>query len=377
MAKYTCLLSTILFLFLAVHADGETLFKFNKIAVSQLPEHIIAPDLKSVALDADGNVFTFAGKIHCKECFIVKFDKNLKYIARFGRYGNGPGEFSAFNSGPEERVSVDPGGDVYIMEYNPRKFLVYGNDGKYKKDIAYYRDHAKNIGRIFESRRVGKNTFAAKVYRGKSKPYHGVIFSLEPERIKVKYEFIEEPKRITSYIEGPFYGPSIFIADDGRHVVFSHSNIYKSLVYDLDGNLVLTIEDKNRVKGKFSKKEMDFIIREHYTPRDIGDSIQNQILRQLVTDKNRFRAVLNYIENGKNVIIGVQIDGNAVYIFEAPADITVRDRFPVSVFDLKGNILRRGYFPEIPALIRDNFVYTYARDEEDAPVIVKHRLISN
>ena len=68
--------------------SGEAqIFELQKIAESKIPESIILPDLGSITIDSDGNVYTFAGRTNGNECFIIKIIKFLKFISLDDSFG--------------------------------------------------------------------------------------------------------------------------------------------------------------------------------------------------------------------------------------------------------------------------------------------------
>jgi len=353
----------------------ESLIKLEKIAVSSLPDDLIIPDLKSVTLDLKGNLFAFAGKPNGQECFIVKFDQDLKFLKRFSRNGKGPGEVTTSLSSIDDRISVDTNGDVFIVDYNPTRFVVFDNDGNYKKDIPLARENfPESIGHIYEVKFVGNGTLVGLKYRREEPPI-GILFTLEPPKIKAQYSFLG--KRIYDNYVSDYYGENCIIAEDSYHIVFGDSQIYKFKVYDRGGNLISEVEKKDRVMGFFSDREITDIIENNFTPKSGQSHLQNTILAQLRADKTRFNKVLNGIRKGKNVIRDIMISGDRIYVFPVREDITIKDEQPVEIYNLKGRMEKRGYFRKMPEKIWMNFAFFYDRDEDDNPLILKYKVLEH
>lgn len=348
---------------------GYKPISLKKVAVSALPDDLVPPDLKSVTVDSSGNVFAFAGKSNGQECYIVKFDKNLRFIKRFGRDGKGPSEFTTKFSIVDNRISIDHQGNIYVTDSNPSRFVIFDNDGNYKSEIAFDRDYLDDFGRVYDKKNAANGVFAGLKY-SKNSPPTGIIFSLKPAKIKASYQFIEK-QTPGNYIDASF-GENCFLDCDGGLIVFANSQLYKLRVFDRAGNVKLEIEDKNRKMGKFSKNEMKTIIDEQFTPRNGYSKIRNSILTGLRADKSRFNKLTDHIENNKNVIADVKISGNRIYVFLVPEDIR-EPKHPVDVYDLSGKLIRKGYFSMKPARIWKDFIFFYHRNEEDDPQILKYR----
>ncbi len=359
---------------LSAYGGGNHFFKLEEMAVSDLPGELIVPDLKSVSVDQKGNVFAFAGRTGEKECFIVKFDENLKFSKRFGRDGKGPGEFTTNYSPVENRLSIDDNGDVYIVDYNPCKLVVYDNEGNYKKDIPITNKYSDFLGNIYQVKVVGSGVFIALQSKGEFPP-HALLFSLEPFGIKVRYPFIE--KRISSGGMGftsPYYGENCIIDADSHHIVFGNSQIYKFQVYDRNGNLKVEVKDESKFMGSFNEKELGEIKNNFLDPQSANTPFYKVILTQMRANKAKFNDLLTEIKNGKNLIVDIKISGERLYLFTVNDDITTTDKWPVEVYNIKGERIIKGYFKKIPAKIWKNFVFFYDRDEEDNPIILKYKV---
>jgi len=362
----------LLFHFVFIYLIGSERIELKKIAVSSLPEDTIAPDLKSVTPDFNGNVFAFAGRSNREGCFIVKFDENLKYLKQFGMDGKGPGAFTTQFSSVEDRISVDINGDVYIADSNPRRLVVFDNDGNHKKDIMIDKDYSKAIPKIFKTKVVGDGVFIA-LQSKKELPPHALIFTLTPPAIKVRYPFIE--KQTLDNYTCDYFGRNCIMDADSRHIIVGHSQIYKFRVYDRDGTLKAEVYDKERVIGKFNDREMAYIIDERFTPNSGNSQLLNTILSQLNANRSKFKKLLDEIKNNKNVIADIQISGERVYVFPVRSDVTVRDKYPVEIYNLKGQVIRKGYFKKRPAKIWKNYAFFYDTDEEDNPLILKYEIL--
>jgi len=366
----------LLIAFFTCPADNR-MIKLEKVAVSLLPRDIVVPNLGSVSIDPKGNVFAFAGKSNGNECFVVKFDQDLKYLKHFGREGKGPGDFSVRNSSCEDRLMIAANGDVYVIDYNPKRFVVFDNEGNYKKDIMFYKDYYSSFGQIYNFKLIGNDSIAGLKYI-KDHPNIGVIFTLNPSRIMVNYQYSGEELSIhypgDIQFSTRFYGHKCLIDVDSQYVVFGDSQVYKFHVYDSKGNIILEVFDKKRIVSNFSEREMKKIIYDDFTSELENSNPNDNFYEQLISNKSLFKSLVNKIKKNKNVISDIQLSGDRIFVFPVSEDITIENHYPVEIYNLKGQVLRRGYLREIPYEIWNNYVFFCKRDEEDNPLILKYKI---
>lgn len=346
--------------------NSTEFIELEKVAESKVPETLVLPDLGSITVDAQGNVFAFAGKLNGNECFVVKFDPELNYVSRFGREGRGPGEFKVNFSSPEDRLSIDArNGDVYVVDYNPGKLVIFDKNGKHKKDISFQRDFIKQFGYMHQVNMVGPGLFMAE-RRKSQNPVEAVIFSLDPSEIKVRFPL--DTLRInvhvgTTWVQGITeicYGDNHFLENDSKHVVFGNSQKYKFHVYDSLGNLVLKIEDPERKMSSFRKKELN----------KLGERFDRTKKR----NPELFKKLMKQLKTRKNVIADIKLDGERIYVFPVREDITIGNQFPVEVYNMRGKIIKKGFFKKIPDKIWNYFAFYKEYDDEYNPLIIKYKI---
>jgi len=361
-------LTVLIIIFALPYLECAEFVVLEKVAESKIHEKLILPDLGSLSVDSKGNVFALAGKSGGNECFVVKFDPELKFVFRFGREGQGPGEFKMIYSSPEDRLSIDESnGDVYVVDYNPGKLVIFDKNGKHKEDISFQRDFITQFGHMSQVKVVGPGLFMA-IRSRRPNPPEAVIFSLEPPQIKVR--FLLDTLRInvnvgTMWIQGikeTYYGDNHFMETDSKHVVFGNSQKYKFHVYDSQGNKVLEVEDPERKMNSFNKKDLKKISEDWSETKARNPILFNKLMKQLKTRKN--------------VIADIKLDGERIYVFAVREDISVENQFPVEVYNMKGEIIKKGFFKKIPDKIWNNFAFYKEYDDEFNPLIVKYRIKS-
>ena len=82
-----------------------------------------------VAWDAAGNIFVADGLGNNTR--VAKFDKDGKFVKSWGKKGSGNGEFADVRS-----VAVDAQGNVYVADGGNKRIQVFDNDGNFKSAIG-------------------------------------------------------------------------------------------------------------------------------------------------------------------------------------------------------------------------------------------------
>lgn len=360
------LLISVLIIFALPYLECAEFIELEKVAESKIHETLVLPDLGSISVDSKGNVFVLVGRSNGNECFVVKFDPELNYVFRFGRDGQGPGEFKMIASSPEERLSIDESnGDVYVVDYNPGKLVVFDKNGRHKEDIPFQRDFITQFGHMSQVKVVGPGLFMAK-RRKRPNPVEAAIFSLEPPQIKVRFPLdtlrinVNVGSMWITGIKETYYGDNHFMEADSKHVVFGNSQKYKFHVYDLQGKEVLEVENPERKMNSFRNKELNKLgERFAWAKKD------NPVL---------FKKLMKQIKTRKNVIANIKVDGERIYVFTVREDITIENQFPVEVYNMEGKIIKKGFFNKIPDKIWNNFAFYKEYDDEYNPLIIKYKI---
>lgn len=104
-------------------------FTFNKvleIGISYGDENYIFGSINDVEVDSGENIYILDGRM----TRIVKFSKDGEFILRFGKKGQGPGEFEF----PESMV-LDSERKIYVL--GSGKVLVFDENGRYLQSFPY------------------------------------------------------------------------------------------------------------------------------------------------------------------------------------------------------------------------------------------------
>jgi len=103
-----------------------TLKKVLEIGISDGDENYIFGSINDVEVDSRGNIYVLDGKM----TRIVKFNRDGRFILRFGKKGQGPGEFVF-----PESIVLDSDRKIYVL--GSRKVLIFEENGKFIKSFPF------------------------------------------------------------------------------------------------------------------------------------------------------------------------------------------------------------------------------------------------
>lgn len=79
----------------------------------------------SIATDSSGNVYVVDSAASTSER-IQKFDSNSKFITKWGKSGDGDGQFNS-----PKGVATDSSGSVYVVDNSNNRIQKFDSDGKF------------------------------------------------------------------------------------------------------------------------------------------------------------------------------------------------------------------------------------------------------
>jgi len=97
--------------------------------IDTLDENLAFNTPSDIALDDTGNLYI----LDAGNCRIQKFDPEGKFLASFGREGQGPGEFQSPAS-----LDIDADGNLIVADRRSRKIQIFSNEGSLIKTITIH-----------------------------------------------------------------------------------------------------------------------------------------------------------------------------------------------------------------------------------------------
>ena len=205
-----------------------------------------------IALDKKGNLFILDSHENC----VKKFDKNGKFILKFGREGKGPGELLNCY-----QMAVDPKNRVITNDLGNRRFSIFSNDGKFIKSYPYDnvvfdfkiandgKMYAEIINYVFKSDSAG--TIKKVVLLNNEFKYSKTIIS---ELVKDRKLVSTGERKIP--IINPFADTYFWNINPSSEIVAVFTKDYKVRFYDSSGNLKKEITHSGK-KLKVTEKDKD------------------------------------------------------------------------------------------------------------------------
>jgi len=180
-----------------------------------------------IAADAAGNIFV----LDSRNCTVKKYGPDGVFLARIGRWGQGPGEFEM-----PGKMCLDKAGYLYVRDLNADKIEIFNNQGTPQRSIKGIRwlnfTAAPGEEFVFEySEIIGEGSAAKRVLRiaaGDANKARVVFYSRDqlPLRAIQNKDFRFE---IPLYVRWD-------IAPDGR-IYIGTANRYEIQVMKLDGRV--------------------------------------------------------------------------------------------------------------------------------------------
>lgn len=185
----------------------------------------------AVATDSDGNVFVVdRGNVR-----ITVFDSDGKYIASFGKAGNGPGEFNT-------PFSITAAGErIYVGDLKQQRIQYFNSKGDYQGEI---------IGEAGESGGTGPFIPAAMAADSRGNLYvtdiigHRVIVFGPDGRMIRQFGSAGDKEGLLSYPNGIW-------ADSAGKIYVADSNNARVQIFDNEGNFLTKIGGEDVATGGF------------------------------------------------------------------------------------------------------------------------------
>lgn len=349
-------LSLNLFIFCENKTDELANFKFEKLAESKPLFDLGIVTVSDIAVDPQGNVFL----LNWSQSKIAKLDKDLRFKTIFGSKGQGPGEFIHGYS-----ISADKEGHVYIHD-SPHKIIRYSGDGKLI-------DETRLSGIItgFSGLVLNYPVFVMHKREDAGIYIKAFVVDISNKKTLGEYEMLQTPNPGLVNSQGlfisitiPFLGGQFFVDVYDKYCVIGEGERFFVRLLDSSGKQLLDIS-KRMVPQKLSAKEADFLANFLYETFPAGH-FSKKDLRDLVG---------KYKE--KNFIHDIKISKDRIYIFPVPDDITItKQHYPVEIYNFKGKLIMKGYFPKLPKKIFNDcayFIETSQEDDEEINKLVKYK----
>ena len=216
-------------------------------------EKNLIKNIADISIDSKGDVFILDGR----ESKIHKYDKNGKFITRFGRKGNGPGEFIHCYS------MMLKNDTIYIPNKRDGKIIVFDLEGNFVRNIS-----PENSEIPHKLSSFGDNFLGSR---------RGIVFvdgkGMNENNLKIYDKNLQVLKTVYNYDEfrdysKPFNPTDDFVSfantDSSIFVALNSEDKYQVAVYDKKGELQQVIKKKFRKIPMTAQEVKDLKKSFHY-----------------------------------------------------------------------------------------------------------------
>lgn len=327
---------------------AEVIFKIGSDKINE--DFYKSPDF---AVGQNGQIYILDSGNSRIQCF----SKEGKFLFGFGRFGQGPGEFS-----PEPRIiKILSDGNIYVIDNPLRRINIFNQEGKflrYARMLAWYSDIVLLNGTYY---------LANIILKENHKPIH---VSRSLEHIDSDWGIFIEPavgilKQISqlpmpepwrvSYSNGDF---AKLAATNRGELIYSQNFPYRLIKYDVKGRVL---------KDIMGEVDFDTYLQAKFEVDKLGTRLITSpppgvwILLN-VNIKNDNQVVVSYINPEKSIFY--------LDIYDLDLNLISRYRLVDKIADSK-----KGEYIIQSLVDDDNNLYTIMVFEEDYPKLIKYRLI--
>lgn len=315
--------------------------------------------LSRLIVDEEENIFGLDVRLNQ----IFKFNKEGKFVNKFGRRGQGPGEFER-----PAILYIDKSQQIYVSDM--RKIHVFNNTGEYVKGLTlnynftnFFCDRHGNIIALSHvaTEEGTKKSIIKFDNNGKKK---GDMADFKTVQAVVKKGKDDKPSSLTVYHEYN-YLPHMYPKGNSQFY-YGYPSEYKLNLMDNSGNLIMVIE-KEEPPQSISKREKNHIVDE------IGKRLSRmnrQFPRDHIEKACKFPTHRPFFN-------GFIADENGM-LFVARVNSVLEEEdssFTFDIFSSEGIYLYKAILPFMPSYIDNGCIYRKrVNDDSGETDIVKYKV---
>lgn len=289
---------------------------------------------------------------------VFKFSPDGRLLLKFGRQGQGPGDFQS-----PGRIAFTAAGELAVLE-DLGSVSFFATDGRFVRRL----DLNGRLGAGY----VGPERFYAWDWRPDARQQ-----LLVDAKNAVLRTFNAVPRDLFS---------AVMPDETGRSVMFSYSHeayVPQFLFAHSGGLSAVGISDRYEIALLDEQGRTVATIRRDLEPRKIRAAERAFLERELtdfVKSKNWPERVVRELGKKipafKSVLAAVLISPESIFVLQVPPDITLDPpRYPVDVFTREGAFLGAGELSEIPLFVSGQAMY-FSRTDAGGNVYLVRRLYS-
>jgi hypothetical protein len=294
--------------------------------INTLDENLAFNMPSDIVQDDNGNLYI----LDAGNCRIQKFDPEGRFLASFGREGQGPGEFSFPTS-----LDFDHLGNLVITDRRGRKIQIFSKDGSLLKTITMTKNAYSRIYALISGLMATRGTGGYNIEGKDKEPLPKLIRLLDAEgNIQREFgEMFDYKHRMLNQRGNSFH----FVVDDNDfiYLAFSHQNRIDK--YSPEGKLlwkadrILNFTTKPLSKGKIERTKTS---QSFYAPR------MNSVSEGIAVDNNGRAWVVTYKrqikEEERISMTTISTQTSVTRQVEGNTDLQETDMYALEIFDANG-----------------------------------------
>jgi sugar lactone lactonase YvrE len=297
--------------------------------INTLDENLAFNTPSDIVLDDTGNIYI----LDAGNCRIQKFDPEGKFLAGFGREGQGPGEFNSPSS-----LDFDAEGNLIIADRRSRKIQIFSKEGSLRKTITMTKNPLSKVYALNSGLLATIGTLGYDIEGKDKEPLPKLIRLLDSEG-NIQREFgkmFDYKHRMLNQRGNSFH--FVVDANDFIYLTFSYQNRIDK--YSPEGKLlwkadrILNYTTKPLDKGKIERTKTG---QSFQSPRmnsvSSGIAVDNKGRSWVITYKRQIKEEERVYTITRATQTGMtrEIKGNT--------DLQETDMYALEIFDADGVLL--------------------------------------
>lgn len=285
-----------------------------------------------IRVNEKGELFILDRDEHC----IKKYDKDGKFIKKFGRYGQGPGEFERCSN-----IEIAPNGNIITYDINIFRFTIFTPDGEYVRSIKFpqvvYKFRATKFGYYIETHNKPRgngtigDTLILTQYNWNFKKQKVIFkhFINSGKNLVTKYYRDGKKRFLNHSIPNPYHDKTYWDVIKGCNIVQAITDGYRIRIFTPNGKLIREVKhsgEKVRITQKMIQEYLDNLY--HWSSVDGESGGASKFLRENM----KFPEHKPYFKR-----LNIDGEGNILLTLYGKEG----DYFLVDVFNYKGEFINQ------------------------------------
>jgi sugar lactone lactonase YvrE len=297
--------------------------------INTLDENLAFNTPSDIVLDDTGNIYI----LDAGNCRIQKFDPEGKFLAGFGREGQGPGEFNSPSS-----LDFDAEGNLIIADRRSRKIQIFSKEGSLRKTITMTKNPLSKVYALNSGLLATIGTLGYDIEGKDKEPLPKLIRLLDSEgNIQREFgEMFDYKHRMLNQRGNSFH--FVVDANDFIYLTFSYQNRIDK--YSPEGKLlwkadrILNYTTKPLDKGKIERTKTG---QSFQSPRmnsvSSGIAVDNKGRSWVITYKRQIKEEERVYTITRATQTGVTRE------IKGDTDLQETDMYALEIFDADGVLL--------------------------------------